>query len=112
MPEKPSKPNRWAIMLIGLVLGIGGGVGLVSMKNSPTTRSQRPDTLALIYKAPVLASIPAILTARDVGLRRMKRIFAVVLALVHCWRVNPIFHFFVMDLNVFWAKVDGRISTM
>ena len=32
MPERPYKPNRLAIVLIGLVLGIGVSVGLASLR--------------------------------------------------------------------------------
>ena len=32
LPEKPSKPNRLAIILIGFVLGIGAGIGVAALQ--------------------------------------------------------------------------------
>jgi hypothetical protein len=41
-PERPVKPNRMAIVLIGFVLAVGGGVGLPPSGSSRTIRSATP----------------------------------------------------------------------
>jgi len=110
LPELPDKPNRMAILLIGMVLGIGAGVGWASLKEF-TDQSVRDSTsLALATAFPVLASIPEIVTREDIQRKKKKRntiIIALGLGLVIS---VVIFHFLVMDLNVFWAKLMRKVS--
>jgi len=58
LPENPFKPNRKAILLIGLVLGMGAGVGWASLREFTDFSIRSSDTLALNTSFPVLASIP------------------------------------------------------
>lgn len=71
LPEKPYKPNRLAIMLIGLVLGVGarGRPGA----STPTPRCTTPRPRGLRF--PVLATIPVSQRIRKIG--RTVRV---------CWR--------------------------
>ncbi len=110
LPEKPFKPNRLAIMLIGIVLGMGAGVGLAALREFSDDAVRNGDSLTMVTQFPVLAGIPEIMTAKDVSDRRRKRLVwagcavsAVVLGLV-------VFHFFVMDLDIFWAKLMRKLA--
>jgi hypothetical protein len=110
LPEKPFKPNRLAIMLIGVVLGMGAGVGLAALREFSDDAVRNGDSLTMATRFPVLAGIPEIMTAKDVSDRRKKRLVwsgcavgAVVLGLVA-------FHFFVMDLDIFWAKLMRKLA--
>jgi uncharacterized protein involved in exopolysaccharide biosynthesis len=60
MPEKPYKPNRLAIMLIGLVLGVGAGVGTAAAREYTDASVHNSDTLSAATEFPVLATIPVI----------------------------------------------------
>jgi polysaccharide chain length determinant protein (PEP-CTERM system associated) len=110
LPEKPFKPNRLAIMLIGMVLGIGAGIGLAALREFSDDAVRNGDSLTMATQFPVLAGIPEIMTAKDITRRRMKRfaltgaaVGVIVLGLV-------VFHFFVMDLDIFWAKLMRKLS--
>jgi len=109
LPEKPVFPNVPAILLIGLVLGIGTGVGSAALKEFSDQSVRTAGALASAVSLPVLAVIPEIVTtedeAQDTQLRRQIIIGVVVVAIV----ALAVFHFFVMDLDVLWARISRRI---
>jgi len=105
LPELPDKPNRLAILLIGMVLGIGAGVGWASFREFTDPSIRNPESLVTATSFPVLASIPIITTKEDFQKRKKRRnILAISLILTGLTGLL-IFHFFIMDLNVFWAKL-------
>jgi uncharacterized protein involved in exopolysaccharide biosynthesis len=110
LPEKPFKPNRLAIMLIGIVLGIGAGVGFAALREFSDDAVRNADHLKLATKFPVLAGIPEIITKKDMASRRVKRIAwaAGTLGIIVAGLV--VFHYYVMDLNIFWAKLMRRLA--
>jgi succinoglycan biosynthesis transport protein ExoP len=110
LPEKPFKPNRLAIMLIGVVLGMGAGVGWAALREFSDDAVRSADQLAFATKFPVLASIPEIQSPEDFARLRRRRIMlavgtacAIVVALL-------VFHFAIMDLDIFWAKLMRRLA--
>jgi len=60
LPEKPSKPNRLAIILIGIVLGIGAGVGTAAMLEFSDQSIRSPEALSRLTSSLVLVTIPEI----------------------------------------------------
>jgi uncharacterized protein involved in exopolysaccharide biosynthesis len=72
LPEKPSSPNIPAILLIGMILGLGSGVGLAAVQESTDFTVRGPDDLARAVPFPVLASIPEIVTGEQVADRKVK----------------------------------------
>ncbi|MCD4719608.1 MAG: hypothetical protein K8S13_07065 [Desulfobacula sp.] len=110
LPEKPYKPNRLAIMLIGIVLGIGAGVGFASIVEFSDTSFRDGEALARATGFPVLTEVPNIITREDRMKRMIKRlvIFSAIVVII----VISIFLFdtYVMDLDVLWAKIMRRIS--
>lgn len=110
LPEKPFKPNRLGIALIGLVLGIGGGIGTATLREYADTSIHSARYLATVTSFPVLAAVPAIVTAKDLFRKRMHRIWLTVTAVGIVTGGVAVFHFQVMDLTVFWAKVMRHIA--
>jgi polysaccharide biosynthesis transport protein len=109
-PERPVRPNRLAIIVIGIVLGIGSGVGVSALREFTDTSIHGPDDLVNSGIIPVLATIPAIKSKRDrwkIQLRRwgfsLGVVVVVILAVVA-------FHFLVMDLDVLWIKMMRRLA--
>lgn len=110
LPEKPVSPNIPAILLIGLVLGLGSGVGVAALNEQGDQTARTPEMLARVTSFPVLASIPEIVTWEDIARLKKKRRRAAV-GLVLFLVISPIlFHFLVMDLDIFWAKALRKMA--
>jgi succinoglycan biosynthesis transport protein ExoP len=71
LPQRPFKPNRLAIVVVGFVLGIGAGAGLAVLREMSDHAIRSEMMLAYLTEKPVLAVVPRIVTAED---RRRKRI--------------------------------------
>ncbi|MCX7857683.1 MAG: Wzz/FepE/Etk N-terminal domain-containing protein [Deltaproteobacteria bacterium] len=110
LPEEPVKPNIPAIILIGIVLGIGSGVGTVSIKEHMDQSIRNPDVLSKLTGFSVLSTIPEIVTLDEIlRSKRRNKIFIVSIAIGMVVLVL-IFHFFIMDLDVFWARLTRRLG--
>ena len=110
LPEKPVKPNIPAVLLIGLVLGIGAGVGVAALREFSDQSVRSAKVLARETALPVLGTIPEIVTRGDRKRLRLKRIGLVIAVLAVLIGTVAVFHFFVMDLDVVWAKILRRID--
>jgi len=109
LPEKPVKPNVPAILLIGLFLGIGSGLGTLSLREYGDQSARLPDELASGTDHFVLGSIPLIVTEGDIRKARWRRRNVVIGVAVAVVVAVLLFHFFVMDLEVAWAKAIQRL---
>jgi polysaccharide biosynthesis transport protein len=109
LPEKPFKPNRWAILLIGVVLGIGAGVGVAALREVSDDSVHGSEQIEATTGFRVLAGIPVIETARDLRHKRLRRM-AYAVGTMGVLAIGILaFHFFVMDLDVFWARLVRRM---
>jgi polysaccharide chain length determinant protein (PEP-CTERM system associated) len=109
LPERPVKPNRKAIMVIGLVLGMGAGAGSAALREFTDQSVRSGDKLFAFTGVPVMGSIPGIVTRQDQRRRRAKRIVAVAATCLFIVAAVFVFHTWVMDLNVFWAKLSRKL---
>ena len=112
LPEKPFKPNRLAIGLIGLVLGIGTGVGFAALREFSDQSIHSPLDLAKVSPLPLLVSVPTILTPHGSGEAAIQAVVWGVATLVGIGVCIFAFHTLVMDLNVFWAKLMRQMPPM
>ena len=110
LPEKPFKPNRLAIMLIGVVLAIGAGVGFAALREFSDDAIRGPEKLEQETRFPVLAGIPVIFSPADIIKRQWRRIRIATGALATTVAGIAIFHFLVMDLDVLWAKIARHLA--
>ncbi len=110
LPERPVKPNIPAILLIGIVLGIGAGVGVAAIKEFSDRSVRSAVVLTKNFGLPVLGSVPEIITWGDKKRLRLKRIAAFCGILVAIAAAIAVFHFFVMDMDVLWAKIARRLD--
>lgn len=109
-PEKPVKPNRPLILLVGLLLGLGAGVGLTALLEASDKSARGGEDLERSLNIPVLAEIPEIVTSGDVK-RKRRRLKLYILTAVVCLAVAIIlFHFFVMDIDVLWARTSRYLD--
>jgi len=110
LPDKPFKPNRLAIVLIGFVLGIGAAVGLAAVVEFSDSSFRDGDSLARSTGFPVLTEVSRIITREERAKIRVKRLAVIVAGAGIIAAAVYLFHLYVMDLNVFWAKVMRRLS--
>ncbi len=109
MPEKPVKPNRPAIALIGAVLGIGAGIGLAALVEFTDDAVRDPDMLSRSTSIPVLSAIPDIETAKEQAAKKRKRVMLILTVLLIFIVATILFHYFVMDLELLWIKINRKI---
>jgi len=110
MPEKPVRPNIPAILLIGLFLGIGSGVGAASLREYSDQSVRSGEVLTKATGFPVLGSIPEILTPQDIARMKKKRMILIGSILLLIIIGVTVFHFFIMDLDVFWARLMRKLA--
>ncbi|MFH2075027.1 MAG: chain-length determining protein [Pseudomonadota bacterium] len=110
LPEKPVKPNRLAILLIGLILGIGSGVGTASFMEYADHSVRNAEALTKATSFAVLAIIPDIMTSQDTTVMQRKRILIAVSIVLLIIVGVTLFHFFIMDLDVLWARLMRRLA--
>jgi uncharacterized protein involved in exopolysaccharide biosynthesis len=82
LPDKPYKPNRPIIVLLGFLLGLGIAVGLTAIKEGMDTSIKAADDVESIFGVPVLATVSFFDTPMQKRLRRSKRTMMVVTLLV------------------------------
>jgi len=100
MPERPYRPNRLAIILIGLVLGVGVSIGLVSLQEYTDTRIHDTKTLERISGIPVFSAIPRIITQEERTRSRQRLVAPAAGAVCGVAVALVFFHLMVMDLYV------------
>jgi polysaccharide chain length determinant protein (PEP-CTERM system associated) len=109
LPEKPFKPNRSAIIIGGVILGLIVGAGWSALREFTDQCVRSENRLSASTGFPVLGQVPHILSKSDrrrIVTRRLASGTATVLVVIVGVTA---FHFLVMDLNVLWAKIDRKI---
>jgi uncharacterized protein involved in exopolysaccharide biosynthesis len=112
LEEEPVKPNRLAILFLGLVLSLGGGIGNVALRESMDNSVHDASDLVSITQAPPLAIIPLIETSEDRQRQRRKRILVVVGLIAAVAVVATAIHFLYLPLDVLWFKVLRKLDLL
>ena len=99
LPERPISPNRTRINFMGLLAGLGFGVALVALLEYRDTTLKTDDDVVTSLALPVIAVIPAMVTAGDRKRQRRRRLLLaagasavtiVAVAAVVAWRLELI----------------------
>ena len=112
LPQKPYKPNRMAIALIGLVLAFGAGVGLAAGREAMDRSVKTADELNSITGVPVFSEISLMETDGERRSRRIKRVLLILIAIGAIVGALIVVNQFVMPLDIIWAKVQRRLTGM
>jgi uncharacterized protein involved in exopolysaccharide biosynthesis len=110
LPEKPISPNIPAIILIGFVLGVGGGCAAAALKDHSDGSVYSSDDLFRATGLQVLGVIPEIETPKGRTRHRFRLRMALACSITLFIVAVVLFHFFIMDLDVLWAKLGRRFS--
>jgi succinoglycan biosynthesis transport protein ExoP len=109
-PEKPVAPKRALIALAGIILGLGAGLGMVALAENVDHSVKSADELAWLTGLPVLGRVARIVTPEDIARKKHRRrlIWAITGVLIVVGVI--LFHFFVMDLWIFYARVGRSVG--
>ena len=110
LPEKPEKPNRPAIVLLGFILALAGGLGSGAVAESLDHSIRSPEQLARLTQLSPLAVIPFMPNEQDLARAVMRRRLlqgAGVGALV---TILALLHVFVAPLDVLWFAALRRFG--
>jgi polysaccharide chain length determinant protein (PEP-CTERM system associated) len=110
LPEKPYKPNRLAIIIIGFVLGMGSGVGTAAAREFMDDTARNADDLIKAGLGPVLGGIPVLETGKEKQRSMVSRYAVAAGAVFFCVIGVIVFHYFVMDLDLLWVKVMRKVT--
>ncbi len=110
-PEKPIKPNRPAILMLGLVLSIGAGAGLAFLAEMMDQAIHGARSLAAIVGAAPLVSVPYIRTRAEVRRIWRRRLAVAAGASGALAGLVVATHLYYSPLDVLWARVERRLET-
>jgi uncharacterized protein involved in exopolysaccharide biosynthesis len=111
-PERPAKPNRLAIVLIGFVLALGFGVGLAAIRENLNTTVKNTAELSRSTGLPVLANVPLLETEEDLQRQKRRKIMMVgiILAIIAVGLV--LINYFIMPLDILIIKLQRRFMRL
>jgi succinoglycan biosynthesis transport protein ExoP len=109
-PEKPRSPNRPAILLIGAVAALGGGVGYAGVLEGLDGSVKNPKQLTRTLQVPLLSVIPFMENDRERARRKKRWMLIVTAAMVGTIVLLVAVHFFVMPLEVLWYSILRRLQ--
>jgi uncharacterized protein involved in exopolysaccharide biosynthesis len=104
-PEKARSPNRPAILLIGALLALGGGIGSVGIMEVLDSSVRNSRDLARLVEVPLLSAIPYIANAEDRRRAKFPWRAALAGAVAFIAALLAAIHFLWMPLGVFWYSL-------
>lgn len=104
LPEEPIRPNRWAIMVLGLVLSLGGGFGYAAVAESMDSSVRGSRGIAATFGVAPLSVIPYIENSKDIARRGRTRKNLMRVAIAAVVAVVLIIQFFWIPWDVLWFK--------
>ncbi|WP_027182957.1 GumC family protein [Desulfovibrio inopinatus] len=111
IPEKPEKPNRIVLLLIGFVLACGAGVGVGTMAEFMDKSIHNPEEISTLSAVPVLSSVPYLVTLQDLRMRTRKRIAMMSSVAAVLIVMVATVHFAYQPIDILWGIAVQRFQT-
>ena len=110
LPEKPDKPNRPAIVLLGFILALAGGIGSAAAVESLDHSIRSPEQLAQLTQLFPLAVIPFMPNEQDLSraVRRGRLLKGAGVGTLMA--ILALLHVFIMPLDVLWFAALRRFG--
>lgn len=109
-PEKPVRPNRSLIAVMGLLLALVAGVGAAALREAVDQTVHGPRDVIRVMQVPVLAVLPALAHPAFARRRARTRKLAAVGVLLVVAAAVAAFHVFYMPLDVAWYALLRRVG--
>jgi succinoglycan biosynthesis transport protein ExoP len=110
LPQKPSKPNRSAIMLLSFLIAVGLSSALVVVQESVDDSIKTSSNLKELCGLPVLASVSYILTDQEKRSRRFKRIGWTCITIFILGAVLFCVDKYLIKLELLWTFILDRLQ--
>ncbi|WP_372521493.1 GumC family protein [Sulfuricaulis sp.] len=112
LPEKPLKPNRPAIIIVGFLLSIGSSLGFATVAESMDSSIRGVRGVISVLEYPPLSVIPYLPTGEDLAKAGNTR--KIIIAFVASGFVLLVLlvHFFWTPLDVLWFKGLRKVDTV
>lgn len=108
LPEKPIKPNRPKILLMGLLLSFMGGFGTVFMVETTDKRIRNPNTLTKLMKQTPLVVIPYIENEQDYRNKWLRAIvFLAAITIIGVVGL-AVLHYYYKPIDELWQLILER----
>lgn len=108
-PEKPFRPNRLLILMVGMALALLGGIGTPLVRESFDRSVHSVRDAVRTLQVPVLAVLPLPVDPRRVRRRKLRVRWAIAGLVTLAALALAAFHFFYMPLDVAWYGLLRRI---
>ena len=110
LPDKPVKPDRPKLFLLGVILSMVAGVGVAGVAESLDGGIRGSRALAFVTKMTPLATIPYIITRKDELIKKRNiRLFIAIVVLLVIGAVLAV-HFFYKPLDLLWFIVLRKLN--
>jgi len=110
IPEKPEKPDRRKIMLMGLFLSLGAGMGLAMTQESLDHSIKTVAELDSLSNVPTLSVIPLMKDVKENRRRRRRYIiWSLIIFCVICCGSLILIHLFMIPLDILWVRIQQKL---
>ena len=109
-PEKPIRPNRGKIMVMGIFLAIGASLALTILLEAGDKRIWGADALTALMKEQPLVAIPYITTADELQRYRRTQMWLLATGLLAALVIPTAVHIFYMPLDLLLIKIMARLG--
>lgn len=110
VPSKSEKPNRLKILVLGMVASVGAGIGLAILIDMIMGGIRGYNSISRVVGQAPLVVVPIIATEADIARKSLNRKRFIYGSLVLAVLSVVAFHFFVMNLEIFWFKLMRKLS--
>ena len=110
LPQKPSKPNRTAILLLSFLIAVGLSSGLVVAQESIDDSIKAASHLKELTAVPVLASVSYILTDQEKRSSRLKQFGWAFVTLCILGGALYCLDKYVLKLEQLWTFILSRLQ--
>ncbi len=110
LPEKPVRPNRKAILFLGLVLAMAGGIGGAALAESVDGSIHTAEQLTAITGMAPLGTIPYMATPQEERARTQRQVLLIVSTLGLGAILLGCIHMFWYPLDVLWFVLLRKLQ--